>query len=92
MAAVTICSDFEAQENKACHFFIISPYICCEVMEPDTMILEFWMLSFKPASSLSSFTFMKRFFSSSSLSAHKGVLWELEIQCPWQVGKLQADY
>ena len=29
----------------------------------------FWMLSFKPAFSLSSFTFIKRFFSSSSLSA-----------------------
>ena len=29
----------------------------------------FWMLSFKPAFSLSSFTFIKRLFSSSSLSA-----------------------
>ena len=38
-------------------------------MEPDTMILEFWMLSFKPTSSVSSFTFIKRLFSSSSLSA-----------------------
>ena len=32
-------------------------------------ILVFWMLSFKPAFSLSSFTFIKRFFSSSSFSA-----------------------
>ena len=32
------------------------------------------MLSFKPAFSLSSFTFIKRFFSSSSLSAIKVVL------------------
>ena len=31
----------------------------------DAMISVFWMLSFKPASSLSSFTFIKRFFSSS---------------------------
>ena len=31
--------------------------------------LIFWMLSFKPAFSLSSFTFIKRLFSSSSLSA-----------------------
>ena len=31
--------------------------------------LGFWMLSFKPAFSLSSFTFIKRLFSSSSLSA-----------------------
>ena len=33
------------------------------------MILVFWMLSFKPASSLSSFIFIRRLFSSSSLSA-----------------------
>ena len=38
-------------------------------MGPDTRILVFWMLSFKPAFSLSSFTFIKRLFSSSSLSA-----------------------
>ena len=38
-------------------------------MGPDAMILVFWMLSFKPTFSLSSFTFIKRFFSSSSLSA-----------------------
>ena len=31
--------------------------------------LSFWMLSFKPAFSVSSFTFIKRLFSSSSLSA-----------------------
>ena len=35
----------------------------------DVMILALWMLSFKPTFSLSSFTFMKRLFSSSSLSA-----------------------
>ena len=35
----------------------------------DAMIFVFWMLSFKPAFSLSSFTFIKRLFSSSSLSA-----------------------
>ena len=35
----------------------------------DAMILVFWMLSFKPTFSLSSFTFIKRLFSSSSLSA-----------------------
>ena len=38
-------------------------------MGPDAMILVFWMLSFKPIFSLSSFTFIKRLFSSSSLSA-----------------------
>ena len=44
-------------------------FICHEMMGQDTMIFIFWMLSFKPNFSLSSFTFIKRFFSSSSLSA-----------------------
>ena len=69
MAAVTICSDFGTQENKVCHYFHCFPSICHEVMGPDAMILVFWMLSFKPTFSLSSFTFIKRLFSSSSLSA-----------------------
>ena len=38
-------------------------------MGPDAMIFVFWMLSFKPTFSLSSSAFIKRFFSSSSLSA-----------------------
>ena len=47
----------------------VSPSICQEVMGPDAMILVFWMLSFKPTFSVYSFTFIKRLFSSSSLSA-----------------------
>ena len=46
----------------------VYPSISHEVMGPDAMILVFWMLSFKPTFSLSSFTFIKRLFSSSSLS------------------------
>ena len=38
-------------------------------MRQDAMIFIFWMLSFKPSFSLSSFTFIKRFFNSSSFSA-----------------------
>ena len=45
------------------------PSICHEVMGPDAMILVFWILSFKPTLSLSPFTFIKRLFRSSSLSA-----------------------
>ena len=48
---------------------IVYPSICHEVMQLDAMILVFWMLSFKPAFSLSSFTFIEMLFSSSSLSA-----------------------
>ena len=35
----------------------VSPSICHEVVGPDAMILVFWMLSFKPTFSLSSFHF-----------------------------------
>ena len=52
----------------------VSPSISHEVMGPDAMILVFWMLRFKPTFSLSSFTFIKRLFSSSSLSAIRVVL------------------
>ena len=47
----------------------VSPSICHEVMGLDAMVLVFWMLSFKPAFSLSSFNFFKKLFSSSLLSA-----------------------
>ena len=43
----------------------ISPSICYKVMGQNGMILVFWMLIFKPTFSLSSFTFIKRLFSSS---------------------------
>ena len=68
MAAVTVCSGFWAQGNKVRHCFHVSPSICHEVMGPDAMIFVFWMLSFNPAFPLS-FTFFKRPFSSSLLSA-----------------------
>ena len=50
-------------------FFLFFPIYLPEVMGLDTMILVVWMLSFKPAFSLSFFTFIKRLFSSSLLSA-----------------------
>ena len=43
----------------------VSPSICHEVIGLDAMILVFWMLSFKTTFSLSSFTCIKRLFSSS---------------------------
>ena len=57
MAAVTICSDFGAPKIKSATVSTVSPSICHEVMGLDAMILVFWMLSFKPTFSLSSFTF-----------------------------------
>ena len=38
----------------------VSPSICHGVMRLNAMMLVFWMLSFKPTFSLSSFTFIKR--------------------------------
>ena len=58
----------ELQKIKSDTISTISPSISHEVMGPDAMILVFWMLSFKPTFSLSSFTFIKKLFSSSSLS------------------------
>ena len=69
MAAVTICSDFGAPQNKIYHCFHCFPSISHEVMGPDAMIFVFLMLSFKPTFSLSSFTFIKKLLSSSLLSA-----------------------
>ena len=40
MSAVTICSDFRAEENKICHCFNFFS-ICHEVMGPDARILLF---------------------------------------------------
>ena len=58
MAAVTICSDFGAQKIRSDTVSIVSPSISHEVMGLDAMIFVFWMLSFKPTFSLSSFVLL----------------------------------
>ena len=63
----------ETKKMKYATVSTFPPYICHEVIGPDAMIVS-WMLSFKPAFSPSSFAFIKKFFSSSSLSAIKVVL------------------
>ena len=70
MAAVTICSNFGAQENSL-SLFPLFPHLFA--MGPHAMILVSWMLSFKPTFSLSSFNFINRIFSSSWLSVIKVV-------------------
>ena len=52
MAAVIL----EPKKIKSVTAYTFSPSICHEVMRLDAVILGFWMLSFKPAFSLSSFT------------------------------------
>ena len=51
--------NLEPKKIKSVTLSIVSQSICHEVMGPDAMIFVFWMLSFKPAYSLSSFTFIK---------------------------------
>ena len=56
----------EPPKIKSVTVSIVFPYIYHEVMGcHDVMILVFWMLSFKPAFSLSSFTLIRRLFISS---------------------------
>ena len=69
----TICSDLGAPQNKICHCFPCFPNYLPWMMGLDVMVFVFWMLSFRPAFSLSSFTFIKRLFSS-LLSAIRLVL------------------
>ena len=56
-------------KKVVCHCFHCFPIYLHEVMGPDATILVFWMLNSKPNFSLTSFTFIRRFFSSSLLSA-----------------------
>ena len=63
----------EPKKIKSVSVPIVSPSIYHEVMGPDAMILIFWMLNFKPAFSLFSFTFTKGLFSSYSLFARRVV-------------------
>ena len=63
----------EPKKIKSFTASVFSPTICHEVMGLYVMILAFWMLSFKTSFSLFSFTFIKRLFSSSLISAVRAV-------------------
>ena len=69
MAAVTICSDFGAQKYKVSHCFHCFPVYLPWSDGTRCHDLSFLTVEFLPTCSLSSFTFIKRFFSFSSLSA-----------------------
>ena len=63
----------EPLKIKSVTVSIVSPSICHEVIGLDAMIFVFWMLSFQPSFSLSSFNFIKRLFSFSLFSTIKVV-------------------
>ena len=85
MAAVTICSDSGAQENKVCHCFHYFPI--CLSWSDGTGCLELSFLNVDSQASflffsLFFFTFIKRLFSSSLLSAIRKQCY-LHIWCYW---------
>ena len=88
MAAVTICSAFGAQKHKVSHCFHCFPIYLPWTDGTDDIFLVFWRLSLKPTFSFSSFTFIKRLFRSSSLSAIRVVssasISEVIDISPWQ--------
>ena len=59
----------ELKNIKFTTISIFSPFLCHEVRAWMPWMFVFWMLSLKPAFSPFFFIFIKRFFSSSSLSA-----------------------
>ena len=70
MAAVTIRSDFGAQEDEICHYFhLVTLNLLCSNGAKCHDLSFLLIFSLKPDLSLSSFTFIKRLFSSSLLSA-----------------------
>ena len=66
MAIVTVHSDIRAQENETCNCFHFFPVYLLWSDRTGCHDLRFWMLSFKPAFPVSSFTLIKSIFSSSS--------------------------
>ena len=69
VAAVTVWSDFGAQENKICHCFHCFPFYLPWNDGTRCYDLSFWMLNFNSVFSFSSFTFIKKLFISFLLSA-----------------------
>ena len=73
MAAVTICSDFGAQENKNNgKLFPLFPHLFARSDGTGCHGPMFLNVEFEASFSLSSFTFIKRLFNSSSTFYHDG--------------------
>ena len=68
MAAVTICSDFGAPQNKVCHWFHSFSIYLSRTDRTGCHDLSFLNVELSANFSTLPFTFIKRLFSSSSLS------------------------
>ena len=73
MSAKSSAVILEPKKIKSLTVSIVSLSMCHEVMGPHAVILILWMLSSKPVFSLSSLTFIRKLFRSSSLSARRVV-------------------
>ena len=69
----------EPPKIKTVTVSIVSPSICHDMTCLDAGILVFWMLSFKLTFSLSTFTFIKRLFSSSAFCRKGGAFCVSEV-------------
>ena len=78
MEAVTIRSDFIVQEEEICHYFHISPLYLPWNNGTRCHYLSL-LFSLKRVLSLSSFTHIKKLFSSSSLSAMSDIIHISEV-------------
>ena len=81
MVVVTVSSDFGAQENEICHCFHFFPFYLLWSDRTGCHDLSFMNVEFQANFSLSSFTLIKRLFSSSSLSAI--IVYHLYISGCW---------
>ena len=84
----------EHTKKKSLTVSTVSPPICHEVMGPDAMILVFWMLSFKPTCSLSSFTLSRGslvlcFLPYGWCHLHIWGYWYFSLQSWFQLGFIQ---
>ena len=71
----------EPKKIKSVTVSIVYPSVHHEVMGPDAMIFIFWMLSFEPAFSLSSFTFIKRLRSDTLKASVTPLTWPMSRPC-----------
>ena len=80
---------WEPKNIKFVTISIGSPSIYHEVIGMNAMIFIFWISSFNPTLSLSSFTFIRRIFCSSSLSAIRVVssylYWQISEYLWWSI-------
>ena len=86
MASVTVCNDFGAKEEEICHYFHVFPlHLSCS-NGARCHDLSFLVFSLQSAPALSSFTVINWLFSSSLLSAIRGIsstyLWLLMFLLP----------